>query len=87
MRAKVYLPGQPVLADSDPFTICYNVEGTYQGTINQATITVTVVLNGTPPSEFAGTMDIEEYGDRLQLVFSGYTSAGFLTAEFVVTRA
>jgi len=126
-RVRLSVPNQPNYSDSDPFTICYNVEGTYQGTItvtqgtvsqtlpvtyvqsqdgksvsgtwtatpysgsvkgtiNQAEIAAIVTLNGTPPSEFAGTMDIEESGDRLKLVFSGYTSAGFLTAEFVVTR-
>lgn len=126
-RVRVSVPNQSNFSDSDSFTICYNVEGTYQGTItvtqgtvsqtvpvtyvqsqdgksvsgtwtatlysgsvkgtiNQAKIAAIVTLNGTPPSEFAGTMDIEENGDRLKLVFSGYTSAGFLTAEFVVTR-
>ncbi len=126
-RVRVSVPGQSNHADSDPFTICYNVHGTYQGTItvtqgansqslpvtyvqsqdgknvsgtwtatpysgsvkgtiSQSKIAVTVTLNGTPPSEFAGTMDIEASGDRLKLVFSGYTSAGFLTAEFAVTR-
>jgi hypothetical protein len=124
---RVSVPDQSNFSDSDPFTICYNVEGTYQGTItvtqgtvsqtvpvtyvqsqdgknvsgtwtatpysgsvegtiNQDEIAAIVTLNGTPPSEFAGTMDIEDSGDRLTLVFSGYTSAGFLTAEFVVTR-
>jgi hypothetical protein len=127
-RVRVLVPDQSNSGDSDPFTICYNVEGTYQGTItvtqgtvsqtvpvtyvqsqdgksvsgtwtaipysgsvegtiNQAEIAATVTLSGTPPSEFAGTMDIEESGDRLKLVFSGYTSVGFLTAEFVVTRS
>jgi hypothetical protein len=127
-RVRVLVPDQSNSGDSDPFTICYNVEGTYQGTItvtqgtvsqtvpvtyvqsqdgksvsgtwtaipysgsvegtiNQAEIAATVILSGTPPSEFAGTMDIEESGDRLKLVFSGYTSVGFLTAEFVVTRS
>lgn len=126
-RVRVSVPDQSTHADSEAFTICYNVAGTYQGTItvtqgsnsqtlpvtyvqaqdgksvsgtwtatpysgtvkgtiNQAKITVLVTLNSTPPSEFAGTMDIEDSGDRLKLVFSGYTSAGFLTAEFVVTR-
>jgi hypothetical protein len=126
-RVRVSVPNQPNSCDSDPFTICYNVEGTYQGTItvtqgtvsqtmpvtyvqsqdgksvsgtwtatpysgsvkgtiNQAKIDAIVTLNGTPPSEIAGTMDIEESGDRLKLVFSGYTSVGFLNAEFVVTR-
>jgi len=126
-RVRVSIPGQSNHADSEAFSICYNVEGTYQGTItitqgsnsqtipvtyvqsqdgknvtgtwtatpysgtvtgtiSQSRISVLVTLQSTPPSQFAGTMDIENSGDRLRLVFSGYTSVGFLTAEFVVTR-
>lgn len=125
-RIRASVPGQPVFGDSDNFAICYNVEGTYKGTISvtqgsvsqsvpvtyvqtqngknvsgawtadlysgsvkgtidRNKIAVTVTYNSTPPSEFAGMMDIEENGDKLKLTFSGYTSAGFLTAEFVVT--